>query len=99
MRTARTILSIAVIAGLAAGGFCLSSCSRGTRGPVDRKVMIIGVDGLEWDVMGPLIETGKLPTFARLMDEGAWGEIRSLDILESPVIWTSIATGKLPEKH
>jgi predicted AlkP superfamily phosphohydrolase/phosphomutase len=61
--------------------------------------MIIGVDGLEWDVMGPLIETGRLPTFARLMDEGAWGEIQSLDILESPVIWTSIATGKLPEKH
>jgi len=61
--------------------------------------MLIGIDGMEWDIMGPLLEEGRLPTFARVMSEGTWGELRSLDILESPVIWTSIATGKLPEKH
>jgi len=61
--------------------------------------MIIGFDGMEYDVMGPMLEAGRLPNFARLMHEGAWSEIRSLDILESPVIWTSIATGKGPEKH
>ena len=61
--------------------------------------MVIGIDGMEWDVMGPLLEEGRLPTFARVMSEGTWGELRSLDVLESPVIWTSIATGKLPEKH
>jgi len=33
------------------------------------------------------------------MTEGAWGELTSLEYLESPMIWTSISTGKLPEKH
>ena len=61
--------------------------------------MVIGIDGMEWDVMGPLLEQGRLPTFARVFSEGTWGELKSLDVLESPVIWTSIATGKVPEKH
>lgn len=99
MKITRVALSIAVLASLAAIGLSSSSCSQEETEPIKRRVMIIGVDGLEWDVMGPLIEAGRLPTFSRLLDEGAWGEIRSLDILESPVIWTSIATGKLSEKH
>lgn len=77
----------------------LPSCARRPEAPIERRVMIIGLDGMEYDVMGPLLEAGRLPNFARLMHEGAWGEIRSLEILESPVIWTSIATGKIPEKH
>jgi hypothetical protein len=76
-----------------------TSCSRPSAEPVKHKVMIIGIDGMEWDLMGPLIEQGRLPNFAKLVSEGAWGEVRSLEILESPVIWTSIATGKVPEKH
>ena len=76
-----------------------TSCTRPSIEPVERKIMIVGIDGMEWDIMGPLLEEGRLPTFARVMSEGAWGELRSLDVLESPVIWTSIATGKLPEKH
>jgi len=77
----------------------LPSCARRAEGPVERRLMVIGFDGLELDVMVPLLEAGRLPNFARLMHEGSWGEIRSLDVLESPVIWTSIATGKTPDKH
>jgi predicted AlkP superfamily phosphohydrolase/phosphomutase len=61
--------------------------------------MLIGIDGLEWDLMKPLIDEERLPAFARLLEEGTWGEVHSLDVLESPVIWTSIGTGKVPEKH
>ena len=77
----------------------VSSCSRPEAGPIDRKILVVGIDGMEWDIMGPMIEQGRLPTFERIISEGAWGELRSLDVLESPIIWTSIATGKVPEKH
>lgn len=87
------------LAALAAAAVILPSCAKRAAGPVERRVMVIGFDGLEYDVMGPLLEAGRLPNFARLMHEGSWGEVRSLEILESPVIWTSIATGKLPDKH
>jgi len=82
-------------------GLLLSSCGRPDVASLDRELILIGMDGLEWDVMGPLVESGRLPNFARIIDEGTWGELDSLDIpdLESPIIWTSIATGKAPEKH
>ena len=88
-----------LIIALCCAAVLAGSCAPTSVEPVERKVMIIGIDGMEWDIMGPLLEAGRLPTFSKVMSEGAWGELRSLDILESPVIWTSIATGKVPEKH
>ncbi len=96
---ARRASALILVAVLVTAAALLASCGDGEMKPSERKVMIIGVDGLEWDIMGPMLEAGRLPNFARVLSEGAWGEIRSLDVLESPVIWTSIATGKTPDKH
>jgi predicted AlkP superfamily phosphohydrolase/phosphomutase len=63
------------------------------------RVAIIGVDGCDWEKLGPLVEAGRLPTFRKLMDEGAYGGLTSMPPLVSPRIWTTIATGKIPEKH
>jgi predicted AlkP superfamily pyrophosphatase or phosphodiesterase len=68
-------------------------------GPSAPRVAIIGVDGCDWDKLGPLVESGRLPTFKRLMDNGVYGNLTSLPPLVSPRIWTTIATGKTPEKH
>jgi len=76
-----------------------ASCGSPSSEPIDRKIVLLGIDGLEWDILGPMIETGRLPSFEKLIQRGVWGEVQSLDILESPVIWTSVATGKTPEKH
>lgn len=76
-----------------------SSCAGAGEKPAP-KVMLIGIDAAEWDVIGPLLDQGKLPNFARLRDEGASGKLRSLEPLtKSPIIWASIATGKVPMKH
>ncbi len=100
-RSNRAGVALTVLLAIALGAavVLLTSCGSSEMKPSERKVMIIGVDGLEWDIMGPMLEAGRLPNFARVLSEGAWGEVRSLDILESPVIWTSIATGKTPDKH
>src|SRR5258705_14024356 len=64
------------------------------------KVMVVGIDAGEWDVLGPLIDQGRCPNFARMRAQGSAGKLRSLlPLTPSPVIWTSIATGKVPEKH
>lgn len=63
------------------------------------KICVIGIDGATWNVILPMINSGKLPNLSKLMDNGTYGNLRSLDILMSPVIWTSIATGKEPDKH
>jgi predicted AlkP superfamily phosphohydrolase/phosphomutase len=65
----------------------------------DTKVLIIGWDGGEWSVINRLIEQGRLPNLKRLMDGGVHAKLRSLPSTKSPLIWTSIVTGKVPEKH
>ncbi len=63
-------------------------------------VLVIGVDAGEWDVLGPLLNAGRVPNFARMRDQGSAGKLRSLEPLtKSPIIWASIATGKVPQKH
>jgi len=42
---------------------------------------------------------GKLPNFSRLRREGAYGRLRSAKPLLSPVVWSTIATGKTPDRH
>ena len=65
-----------------------------------RKILVIGVDGVDWRVAEPLINAGLMPNLERLRKEGSWGDLMTLnDLPLSPVIWTSIATGKVPAKH
>jgi tetratricopeptide (TPR) repeat protein len=64
-----------------------------------RKVIFIGVDGGDWEIIKPLIAEGRLPNFKRILEEGSAGPLRSIEPLLSPLVWTSIATGRLPEDH
>lgn len=64
-----------------------------------RKVLLIGWDAADWRVIDPLIEAGKLPTLARLVAGGARGSIATLDPPFSPMLWTSVATGKTADLH
>lgn len=63
------------------------------------RVLIIGIDGFSWNVLGPLLEAGELPHLAKLARAGVRGEMDNLGQTESPIIWTTIATGKHPDQH
>jgi len=63
------------------------------------KVAIIGLDGADWELIDPLIARGRLPNLARLKARGAWGPMRSMEPMLSPLLWTTVATGKPPEQH
>ncbi len=75
----------------------LVGCSGGKS--AQHEVWIIGLDGGDWDIIGPVIDAGHMPNLKKLRDEGAWGRLRSEQPLLSPVIWNSIATGRTPDKH
>ena len=63
------------------------------------RVLLIGWDAADWNVINPLIEKGEMPTLASLIDRGVSGELETLYPALSPMLWTSIATGKRPYKH
>ncbi len=66
---------------------------------INQPVIIIGLDAATFDVIGPWIKDGTLPTLQRLIKEGSSGRLRSTLQPTSPVAWTSAVTGKSPGKH
>lgn len=64
-----------------------------------RRLIIVGVDGGDWINLKPLMDAGRLPNFARLVRDGATGPLRSEEPMLSPLLWTTMATGRLPEQH
>jgi hypothetical protein len=62
-------------------------------------VVHVGLDGGCWNFLLPLLREGKLPHLRRLMDEGVWSGISTTYPCLSPLIWTTIATGRRHEVH
>jgi predicted AlkP superfamily phosphohydrolase/phosphomutase len=61
------------------------------------QVVFIGIDGGAWDILGPMIDEGELPAFARLKSEGSSGVLRSVPAYISPPAWATMFTGYSPE--
>ncbi|MEM7351313.1 MAG: tetratricopeptide repeat protein [Acidobacteriota bacterium] len=78
----------------------LAACSGDGAPEPDRRAVVIALDGADWTIIDRLAAQGDLPHFSRLRQRGAWGRIETLrDIALSPVIWTSVATGKTAAQH
>ena len=76
-----------------------TSAPRNAAADTGLKVVLVGLDGADWQVLGPMIERGELPAFAGLKRQGVSGPLATLADSNSAVIWTSIYTGVEPERH
>ena len=68
-------------------------------GAAGRRVLLVGLDAADWSVVDPLVAAGRLPTFARLRAAGRTATLISEPPLLSPILWTTIATGRPPDEH
>ncbi len=82
-------------------GALLAACAGGPEiEPVGTRAVLIGIDGADWKLIEQLAAEGDMPNLMGLRQAGTWGPIETLpDIPLSPVIWTSVATGKTAAKH
>ena len=71
----------------------------GRRVETDLNLVLIGLDGADWDIIDPMVARGDLPNLGRLKKEGAWARLRSSVPTLSPLLWTTVATGKGPDRH
>lgn len=62
-------------------------------------LLLLGADALDLEVLRPLVAAGRLPHFARLLEQGAHGVLLSEREMRSPALWTTIATGRPRDVH
>lgn len=64
-----------------------------------KKVIVVGLDGLEPSIIETLLQRNELPNFARLRDSGSYGRLRTTYPAQTPVAWSSFMTGTNPGGH
>lgn len=72
---------------------------RGRRKAKVRKLIFLGLDGLDPRLAERFMAEGKLPNFSRLMKQGSFRRLRTTFPPLSPVAWSTFATGVNPGRH
>lgn len=65
----------------------------------EEKVIVIGFDGLAPDLLDRYMSEGRLPNFSKLKRKGTFSRLGTTMPAQSPVAWSSFATGMNPGKH
>ena len=64
-----------------------------------KRLLLVGWDSADWKLINPLMDAGALPTLEKLVNSGTSGNLTTLEPQLSPMLWTSIATGKMAYHH
>ena len=62
-------------------------------------VIVVGVNGMELDMIRPLLLKGDLPNLARVVHNGAYGKLRTDSAPNCPRVYSTIFTSTRPEEH
>jgi len=85
---------------LLAAGAAITACRGERRSTIDApKMVIIGFDGMDPDLVRRYISEGRMPNMARLAAEGGLTDLATSHSPESPTAWASFATGVQAGKH
>lgn len=63
------------------------------------KLLLIGWDAADWKIIGSMIAKGQMPSLKKLINSGVYGNMSTMNPPYSPMLWSSVATGKTPDKH
>ena len=63
------------------------------------KVIVIGMNGAEWDILRPLLVRGELPNLKKVIDNGVSAKLRTVPAPNCPKVYSTIATSFSPQEH
>ena len=90
----------ALLGGFGAIGLLLAFASCRPRPAVENtKLLVVGWDGATFSQIDPLVSEDRLPEMASLRAQGTSAVLRSMEPMFSPLLWTTMATGKTPDEH
>src|SRR5579872_1791113 len=64
-----------------------------------KKVIVLGLDGLEPTIVERLLQRNELPNFQKLRSTGYYGRLGTTYPAQTPVAWSSFVTGTNPGGH
>jgi predicted AlkP superfamily phosphohydrolase/phosphomutase len=64
-----------------------------------RRVVVVGVNGMELDVIRPLLVKGEMPNLAKVIKNGAYGKLRTVDAPNCPRVYSTLFTSTKPDEH
>src|SRR2546421_7227900 len=63
------------------------------------RVVAVGVNGMELDVIRPLLVKGEMPNLAKVIKNGAYGKLRTVDAPNCPRVYSTLFTSTRPDEH
>ena len=95
-KTVRLLFAFVMLGGMGA----LLSCQRVRhQWHGDQRLIILGVDGMDPQLLQRFVQGGKMPNFAKLMAEGDFRKLTTSIPPQSPVAWSNLITGMNPGGH
>jgi predicted AlkP superfamily phosphohydrolase/phosphomutase len=76
----------------------LAACGDSAAAP-SKKVIILGIDGMDPNILKKLMDEGKMPAFSKLAREGTFTTLGTSIPPQSPVAWSDFITGMDPGGH
>jgi predicted AlkP superfamily phosphohydrolase/phosphomutase len=92
------VIAGASAAALGAGGYWLGSRSRVSRS-LGKKVIVIGIDGMDPVLTASMMKEGQLPHLAKLAAAGGFSPLGTSIPPQSPVAWANFINGSGPGSH
>ena len=72
----------------------LTSCqSRRSDQSGGKKLIVLGIDGMDPQLLRKFMQEGKMPNFSRLVEQGSFRELTTSIPPQSPVAWSNLITG------
>jgi len=92
------IAAAGAAAAVGAGSFWLGSRARVSRS-IGKKVIVIGIDGMDPRLSETMMKSGQLPNLAKLRATGGFSDLGTSIPPQSPVAWANFINGAGPGSH
>ncbi|MCM8779868.1 MAG: alkaline phosphatase family protein, partial [Candidatus Omnitrophica bacterium] len=93
------LLIILILLALITAGIIIGVNMKNKEVAFNKRIIILGYDGLSPEIIDTLLKENKLPNFAKLKAVGSYQRLSTTNPSQSPVAWSGFATGKNPGKN
>src|SRR5262249_59701149 len=97
-RTAAVAAGVAGAAGVGLGGYWLGRRKNAPKA-VGKKVIVIGIDGMDPRLCETMLNAGQLPHLSKLRAAGGFSPLGTSIPPQSPVAWANFINGAGPGSH